>query len=87
MKTANSKNPERSLELLPGDYLTDLLYDQAKEIANHHHRAIPKAFPNPVDWNKIQTCSQKSDNLFMTIDFRLFSKKILVFFQLLIPLK
>ena len=47
--------------MLPGDYLTDLLYDQAKEIANCHHQAIPKAFPKPVDWSAIQTYSQKSD--------------------------
>ena len=23
--------------------------------------AVPKAFPNPVDWNKIQACTWKSD--------------------------
>lgn len=59
MKTANWENPERSLELQPGDDSTSFLYHQA--IAKCLQQAIRRAFPKPVDWNKIQACSQKPE--------------------------
>lgn len=61
MKTTDWKKPKRSLRLQPGDQPTDLLDDLAQAIAKRLHQVIPRAFPKPVDWNKIQTSSQKSD--------------------------
>ena len=45
MKTANWENPERSLELQPGDQPANLLYNQASAISRWLHLAIPEAFP------------------------------------------
>ena len=50
-----------SPELQTGDQPTNLLYDQAWAIPKRHHHTIPRAFPKTVDWNKIQACTQKSD--------------------------
>ena len=63
MKTANWENPERSpgLQRSLGDLPIDLLYDQSQAIARQLHLAIPRAFPKPVEWNKIQTCTQTPD--------------------------
>ena len=61
MKTVSRGKPERSLEVQPWDQPTNLLYDQAQAINKWLHWAIPRAFPKPVDWNKIQACTQKSD--------------------------
>ena len=61
MKTANWKNPKRFLKLQTGNQPTTLLYYQAWAIATGLHWAIPRAFPKPVDWNRIQACTQKSD--------------------------
>ena len=36
----------------------DLLYEQAQAIARRFHQAIPRAFPKPADWNKIQACAK-----------------------------
>ena len=49
IKTANRENPERSLELQPGDKPTDLLYDQAWAIARQLYQEIPRAFPKSVN--------------------------------------
>ena len=61
MKTANWENPEMSLELQLGDQPTNLLHDQVRDMAKRLHRAILRAFPKPVDWNKLQACIQKSE--------------------------
>lgn len=55
MKIANWNNPEKSLELQPGDQesLAALLYNQAQAIAKQLHLTIPRAFPKPVGLNKI----------------------------------
>ena len=44
-----------------GDLPTNLLYDQAWEIAKQFYQAIPRDFPKPADWNRIQACTQNSD--------------------------
>ena len=59
MKTSNWENPERSLKLQLGDQLSSLLYDQTLAIARRLHQAILSAFPKPIDWSKIQACTQK----------------------------
>lgn len=33
----------------------------ARTLAENPHREIAAAFPKPVNWNKIQACTQKSD--------------------------
>ena len=60
MKTANWDDPEKSLELRPGDKEIPAasLHDQAWGIARWLHLAIPRAFPKPVDWNKIQAFTE-----------------------------
>lgn len=30
-------------------------------LAGNLHRAVTAAFPKPVDWNKVQACTQKPD--------------------------
>ena len=66
-----------------GDQPPNLLFDQAQAITRQLHGVILRAFPKPVGWNKFQVCTQNLINLFMilTIDFRLFLKKILAFFS------
>ena len=61
MKTVNWENPERSLELQPGDQPANSLYDLLTYYVIRLDRAILRAFPKPVDWNKIQACTPKSD--------------------------
>lgn len=53
-----------------------LLCDQVQKIAKQLHQVIPRAFPKPVDQNKIQACTQILINLFIkiTTDFRLFKQ-------------
>ena len=56
MKTANWENPERPLELQPGNHpLT------CWAIPRRLHQAIARAFPKPVDWNKTQVCAKTPD--------------------------
>lgn len=38
------------------------LSDQTLVIARQLHQAIPKELSKSIDWNKIQTCTQKSDD-------------------------
>ena len=38
-----------------------LLYDQARPIPRQLHQAVPRVSPKPVDWNKTQVYTQKSD--------------------------
>lgn len=52
-----------SLELQIRDQSTNV-YDQAWAITSQLYGAIPRAFPKPIVWNKIQACKQKSDELF-----------------------
>ena len=61
MKSAHWENPESSLELQPGDQSANVLYNQVWAIARQLHQAVPRTFPKPIDWNKIQACTQKSD--------------------------
>ena len=61
MTTANWESPERSLELQLGDQPTNLVYNQPWAITRWCHWTIPRAFPKPAPWNKIQACTQKSD--------------------------
>ena len=56
-------NWERSLKLQQGEQPANLLHDQAWAITSPLHRAIPKAFPKPVDWIQNQACTQKVDEL------------------------
>lgn len=52
---------ERFLGLQTGNQPTTLLHYQAWAIAKILHWAVPRTFPKPVDWNRIQTCTEKSD--------------------------
>lgn len=58
MKTTNMESPEQSLEFQVAQPPA-LLYDQVNAIAKRLHLAIPRAFPQPIDWNKIGVCTQK----------------------------
>ena len=63
MKITNTENlySERSLELQPWDQHTNLLHVQAQAITNRIHWVITRAFLKPVDWNEIQSGTQKFD--------------------------
>ena len=61
MKTPSCESPERVLELQLRNPPANLLYDQSQAIARWLHWTICRAFPKSVDWNKIQTYTQKSD--------------------------
>ena len=43
-------------------HLKSHLYDQAQAIARCLHRAIPRAFPKPINWNKIRSYTQNPNN-------------------------
>ena len=90
LKISDWQSPERSLELEPGEQPSNL-YHQAQEIPRWLHWAIPSTFPKRNDWNKgtkLMLTYKHLMNLFIAIiiNFGLFLKKILVFFQMLIPL-
>lgn len=57
MKTTKWGNPERSIKLQLGDPPADLSDDWAHVITTQLPGSIPRAFPKPVDWNKIQALS------------------------------
>lgn len=52
MKAAHWKSSDRSLELQPGSQCI-AFFDQTQGIIRQSHRAISRAFPKPIDWNKI----------------------------------
>lgn len=56
MRIAGWEHPERDLEKQTPNF-----GEEARKLAQKLYRAIPKAFPEAVDWNKIQICSQRSD--------------------------
>ena len=87
MKTTNWESPERSLELQPGDQPTTLLYDQAQaNIANFNEQFLG-IFQSLLIGRNFRFAHKYLTNLFMiiTINFRLFLKKILVLLKMLIP--
>lgn len=56
MKLAQWEHPEMDLEKQTHNF-----WQNAKTFARDLHQAITVVFPKTVDWNKIQACSQKSD--------------------------
>ena len=52
MEITNWEKPDKFSRITTGQPNT-LLYDQDPGITRWLHQAIPRAFPQPVDWNKI----------------------------------
>lgn len=89
MKTADWENPERSLgfnqETNP---MTSYVIRLERSLSNFTGQFLG-LFQSLLMGTKFRLVHKSVMNRFMTviIDFRLFSKKILVFFQMLIPFK
>lgn len=56
IRIAGWEHVERDLEKQTSNY-----WEEARELARKLHRAIPEAFPRFIDWSKIHTCSQSTD--------------------------
>ena len=90
MKIINWENPERSLELQLGDQSTDLLYDQAWAITSQLYGLVNLGlFQSLLFGTKCKLANKNLMNFFMiiTIHFGMLLKGILVFLQILIPLR
>ena len=85
MKITNWENLESSLELQPVEPC-NLLYNQAWAITRQFIEQFPGFFQTLLIGTKFRFANKNLMNLYMTItiDFRLFLKKILVFLQMLI---
>lgn len=65
MKSAKWDATTKSLELQIRDQPPALLHDETQPNAKQLHLAISRAFPKPVNWNKILACTQKLSELLL----------------------